>query len=134
MINTTALIGFAIMSLRTINPEVSEGWKPSAKDAQELEEKMKKFAAKVVNGRKQYPFELYLESKDVISFNEFGQIQVKNPIMYDRLNRTESLREWIAGQELEKIFAAFPEEKEAHDKKMRSLVSSFKAVDKSVGA
>lgn len=125
MINTT-LLGFAVLAMRSKPSEVSESWKPSAKDAKELEENMKSFATKIVNGRKQYPFELYLESKDIISFDQFGRWQVKNPVMYDRVNRTESLREWIANQEQEKLFNAFPEEREAHRARLDEITKNIR--------
>lgn len=125
MITTMSLMGFVLMSVRKVQQE-TEGWKPTAREAAELEEKLKPFSAKIVNGRKQYPFELYLESKDIISFGAFGQIQVKNPLMYYRMNKTDSLREWIADQEMEKMFNAFPEERETHKVKMSEIIKKFK--------
>lgn len=127
MIDTLSILPFMLMMARP-QSEPAESWKPTAREAAELEEKLKAFSAKVVNGRKQYPFELYLESKDIISFGEFGQIQVKNPLMYYRMNKTDSLREWIADQETEKMFNAFPEEREAHKAKINEILKKFKVV------
>jgi hypothetical protein len=107
-------------------------WKPSAKDAQELTDNLKGFEKKVVNGRMQYPFELYLESKDIISFGDFGEMQVRNPQMYSRMQEIEGLRGWIADQELQKIFDQFPEERVAHQEKLKKLFASFKSVNKFV--
>lgn len=104
----------------------SFAWKPSAHDAQRLSDKLNAFEKKVVNGKKQYPFELYLEDEGIISFGEFGQIQVRNTIMYDRMNRTEDLRRWIGEQEQENMFNAFPEEREAHQIRIKEIINAMK--------
>lgn len=132
MISTTALLGFAVLAVRKLPETAQEYWKPTAKDAQELSESLKNFAAKEINGKKQYPFEQYMESKDVVSFGSFGQIQVKNPLMYDRMNQIESLRSWIADKDMEAIFQAFPEERAIHQAKIKKLMSSVSRISTTV--
>lgn len=100
--------------LKKKSEEETEGWRPSASEANNLREDLKRFSAKEVNGRKQYPFELYLESRGIISFGPEGGIQVISPREFYRFNEIDSLREWQDKKDREKLFAAFPEEREKH--------------------
>lgn len=126
MINTTILLGFAVLGMKKIQESTQEYWKPSKKDVDELETNTKNLACEIRGGRKQYPFELYLESKDIISFDEFGRWQVKNPLMYDRMNRVESLREWIEEQDRKSIFQQFPEEKAIYQAKLDAITKTVR--------
>lgn len=131
MITPTLFIGFGALAMKKMQEDFTPLWKPSEKDVRELEKGMNAFTKKIVNGRMQYPLELYLESKDYISFGEFGQIQVKNPLMYGRMGEIESLRQWIAEKEMERMFESFPEERVAYDKKRVQILASLRNVDKS---
>lgn len=126
MITTTTLLGFAVLAMRKSTETISNAWKPSMKEADELEKAMASFAAKEVNGKKQYPYELYLESKGYISFDQFGRWQVINPIMFARMNDTQAFLEWRQGKDQEKMFQAFPEEKIAHRERVDKLIKSLK--------
>lgn len=107
-------------------PVEREGYKASAREAADLSEKLKGFTRHEVNGRMQYPYELYLESENIISFDKFGMIQVVNPFLYHRMNKVENLRQYIAEQDMENMFQAFPEEREAYKEKIRTFISSFR--------
>lgn len=106
-------------------------YRASQNQANDLSEKLKLFTRHKVNGRMQYPYELYLESENIISFDKFGMIQVVNPILYFQMNKVESLRQYINEQEMEKMFQAFPEEREAYQEKIRAFISSFRRLTKS---
>ena len=121
------------MKKLTERNEEQQGWKPSARDAQDLAEKLKSYSKRKVNGRMQYPFDLYCEDKGYISFNQFGDIQVINPLQYHRASETNSLREWIDAKEMERLFIQFPEEKAAYEEKVmgwkmdcRSVIEKFR--------
>lgn len=103
-------------------------YKPSAREAKDLSEKLAKFARKEVNGRMQYPFELYLENQHIISFDQYGMIQVVNPLAYKKYIDINSLRQWIDEQEMEKMFEAFPEEREVYAQKIKALFADIKSV------
>ncbi len=114
------------------NKEVVERtvYKPSKREVDALVEGMSKFERKEVNGKKQYPFELFLESQNVISFDDFGQIQVINPQAYKKYIDINSLRQWIDEQEMEKMFQAFPEEREVYAQKIRAMFADIKSLFK----
>lgn len=133
MITTPTLL-IALFALRKQTPEESEGWNPSAREANELHEALKAFPPKEVNGRKQYAFELYCEKKGIISFGEWGQILVRNPLQYHRALKVEGLRNWIQQQEQEKLFQAFPEEKVAWEKKIAALLQEWRLAGATVKA
>lgn len=107
-----------------------EVYKPSAREAKDLSEKLAKFARKEVNGRMRYPFELYLESQHIISFDKFGMIQVINPQAYKKYIDVNGLRQWVDEQEMEKLFVAFPEEREIYAHKIRSMFADIKSLFK----
>ncbi len=111
-------------------PVQREQYKPSQREALDLAEKLKAFTTKVVNGRKQYPFELFLESQNIISFDNFGMIQVVNPQAYKKYIDINGLRQWIDEQEMEKMFDAFPEEREVYADKIRSMFADIKSLFK----
>ncbi len=107
-----------------------EQYKPSKREVDALVEGMAKFERKEVNGRKQYPFELFLESQNIISFDDFGQIQVINPQAYKKYIEINGLRQYIDEQEMEKMFEAFPEEREIYNLKIRQMFSEVKSLFK----
>lgn len=111
-------------------PISREVYKPSAREAKDLSEKLSKFTKKLVNGRMQYPFELFLESENIISFDKFGMIQVVNPQAYKKYIDVNGLRQWIDEQEIEKMFQAFPEEREVYQEKVRAMFSDIKSLFK----
>lgn len=106
------------------NEEPETQWKPSAREANDLSEKLKAFTKREVNGRMQYPFELYCESENLISFGAFGEIQVIYPLGYYKADKINELRKWIDQQEMEKMFLAFPEEREAVEVKRKEWMMS----------
>jgi hypothetical protein len=117
--------------MKKINDPVQrEIYKPSQREALDLSEKLKAFTPKVVNGRKQYPFELFLESQQIIRFDKFGMIQVVNPQAYKKYIDINSLRQWIDEQEMERMFQAFPEERVAYEKKVRAMFADIKSLFK----
>lgn len=108
--------------------EAREKYKPSQREAHDLSEKLKGFTKKLVNGRNQYPFELFLESQNIISFDKFGMIQVKNPQAYKKYIDINGLRQWIEEQEMEKLFVAYPEERVAYDEKIKAMFRDIKSL------
>lgn len=119
-------------------PEESEVWKPSVKDAQLLSEKLKLFSAKVISGKKIYPFEQYLESEGIIRIDDTGHMFVKSPQRYYRGTEVKGLMDWIAQKDQETLFHAFPEERIAYQariekigKEARKLFTHFKIPDES---
>lgn len=108
------------------NETQEEGWKPSLKEAKDLSEKLKLFSKKEVNGKMQYPFELYLEKENIISFGSRGEKQVRNPLAYHRLTETEALMKWHEEKEMENLFKAFPEEKELYEVKRKEWMMDIR--------
>lgn len=113
--------------------EEDTDWKPSAREAHELSEKLNFFTKKEINGKMQYPFELYLYKEEVVSFDQYGRMQVRNPFLYKKLNAINDLRMWIADKEMETLFQAFLEERVIHEAKIeerkleiRELLGKFK--------
>lgn len=106
-------------------------FKPSAREAQELRENMKAFSSTTVNGRKQYPFELFLESQNIISFDKFGMIQVVNQQAYKKYIEINSLRQWIDEQEMEKMFQMYPEAREEYSQRIQAMFADIKSLFKS---
>lgn len=109
-------------------PISREQYKPSAREAKDLLEKLSKFTKKLVNGRMQYPFELFLESQNIISFDKFGMIQVINPQAYKKYIDINGLRQYIEEQNMEQMFQAFPEEREVYAQKIKALFADIKSV------
>lgn len=103
-------------------------WKPSLREAKDLSEKLKLFSKKEVNGRMQYPFELFLQKENIISFGKFGEIQVRNVFQYHRMSEIESLKKWHDEKEMENLFQAFPEEKEAFELKKQEWMMDIRAM------
>lgn len=125
---TTSLIGFALLAVRKVEQQASAAWKPSPKDVDDLAAKLKEFEKKEVNGRMQYPFELYLESRNIISFDEFGRWQVVNTHIYPRENETYAFLQWREDKDRESMFNAFPEEREVYQKKIAEIAKGFKII------
>lgn len=116
--------------------DTPEGWKPSRADVNKLRAGMQNFSSKIVNGKKQYPFELYMEAEGIISFGPKGEMRVKYPLGFKRAQEIYSLHQFIEWEELQDVFAQFPEEKEAYEAKVEKWRSEvrqmLKSVDKSV--
>lgn len=107
-----------------------EIYKPSAREAKDLSEKLAKFQPLKINGKKQYPFEQFLYSQGIISFGAFGEIQVINPQAYKKYIDINGLRQYIEEQEMEQMFQAFPEEREVYARKIRSMFADIKSLFK----
>lgn len=105
-----------------------EGWKPSRSDVNRLREKMSSFAEKIVNGRKQYPFTLYLEAEGIVSFDQFGDMMVRQPLAYKRAFETYDLHKFIEWEELKGVFEQFPEEKVAYDRKIAGIFQDIRQI------
>lgn len=108
-------------------------WKPSRKDAMDLSEKLALYTKKEINGKMQFPFELYLEKDGVLSFDQWGRIQVINPYQFKRMNEINNLRTWIEEKDQENLFISFPEERVAWENKeaiwrqdIRKVLNLFK--------
>lgn len=106
--------------------EETEAWRPSKREALDLAENLKGFEMRVVNGRKQYPFELYLEKIGVISFGKFGEIMVASPQRYWQLNEINSFREWLAEKDQETFFEAYAEERVAFQERVAVMWKELK--------
>lgn len=105
-----------------IESKETEHWKPSAKEAKDLSEKLSKFTKK----DNHYPYELFLESEGIISFDSFGRWQVINPLQYKKYNEINSLREYINDKEQDRYFDAFPEERENYLAEIQTLKESIR--------
>lgn len=110
-------------------------WKPERADVDKLRVGMGNFSTKMVNGRKQYPFELYLEADGIVSFGAHGQMQVKYPLGFKRANETYSLLQYIDSEDMKRMFAQFPEEEAIYEAKVEKwredIRQMLKSVDKS---
>lgn len=117
---TLTILPFAFLALKRMveTPEIK--WHPSVREARALREKLNMFSPKVVNGRKQYALELYLEKENVISFGKFGEKMVKIPPRYFKECETYDFLQWLEEKDMEQFHASFPEEKEKHDLEIQS--------------
>lgn len=107
-------------------------WKPSMEDVRKLEEGMSSFAAKEVNGKKQYPFELYLADRGVIRFGDYGEKIVLSTEAYWKMGEIYDLMMWKKEKDLEAIFQQFPEERKAHQEKIRAIFADMRRVGDNV--
>lgn len=123
--NTFALIGLFAFK-RDKDPV--ENWKPTLRDTADMRTRLLEFPAMVINGKKQYPFEQYCESKGWISFMENGQVTVKNEFQWRRACDTYDLMKWENAKEMERLFAAFPEEEAAYEKRLEVVKDSIRAL------
>lgn len=103
-------------------------WTPTLREAKDLEEALKLFSAKRIGPRLIPKFLLWCETKNYISFDEFGNVSVKNPLAYHRAIETDSLREWHNAKELEHIFESFPEERVAFQQKIADLLKEWRTM------
>lgn len=127
MIDLTHLIGFALLAVRQQH-EPQDSWKPSSKEADELREGIKQFQMKVINGKKQYPFEQYCASKGLIRFLDNGQFGVLYPLGWNKILKTWDLMKWQDDQDREKAFTAFPEEREEYDARIEKIKVEIRAL------
>ena len=126
MINSS-LIGFALLAMRQTSAPTEE-WKPSFSDTKIMREGMAKFQVEVINGKKQYPFEQYCRSEGIIGFTSNGQIQVKSAFNWGRAIKTHALLKWENEKEMERMFAAYPEEREAYEAKLEVIKNEIRAL------
>ncbi len=103
-------------------------WTPSAHDAKTLAEKLSTYKTREQYGRKQYPFEQYLEDRRVIRYGENGETIVVDPFSFHRQTEINSLREWIAEQDQESFFQANPEERVAFQERVQALRATVRSV------
>lgn len=127
MIDLTHLAGFALFAIRKPKEEQQE-WKPSLTDSNLLEEEMKEFHVKEVNGKKQYPFELWARSKGYISFTDHGQISVVSAFEWKRALKTYDLLKWKRNKDMDALFQAYPEEREAYESKLEVVKNQIRAL------
>lgn len=113
--------------------EDAVAWKPSFHEANDLSDKLKLFSKKEMNGKMQYPLELFLFKEGVISFDQFGRVQVVNPFQYHRYTQINSLREWLAEKDMQNLFQSFPEEKELFDLKIAEWIKKCRQVIRGFG-
>lgn len=111
--------------------QVVDQWKPTKQDVLKLRDEMAKFEPKVVNGKKQYQFELYLVSRGVLSFGEYGDWQVINPQEFRKQDSIYSLSQWMYEKDMEALFLAYPEEKVAYQEKIHAMFNDMREVFKS---
>ncbi len=128
MINHLPLFLVAFGGSLRIKSEPTEQWKPSFNDTKVMREGMAKFQVEVINGKKQYPFEQYCASEGIIGFTDNGQILVKSAFNWGRAIKTHSLLQWENEKEMEKMFIAYPEEKEAYEAKLEVIKNQIRAL------
>lgn len=104
-------------------------WKPTRTDVLKLRDDMSKFQVKVINGKKQYPFEQHLVSKGICSFGDFGELQLISPENYRKATDTYGLHQWIEDKDQEQLFQAYPEERVAWNQKITEMFASMRKVD-----
>lgn len=109
-------------------PELTEEWKPSFNDTRVMREGMAKFQVEVINGKKQYPFEQYCASEGMIGFTDNGQISVKSEFNWGRAIKTHAMLQWENEKEMEKMFAAYPEEEVAYEAKLEVVKNQIRAL------
>lgn len=108
--------------------EPVEKWKPTSSNANDLREGMKSFAAKLINGKMQYPFEQYCVSKGIISLMSNGQIEIRNPETWRQALKAWDLMKWQDNKDMEKLFVAYPEEREAYETKLEGFKQQIRSV------
>lgn len=116
--------------MKTVQEEKNE-WSPTSIDTRALAEGMKGLKVKQIGGRNWYPFEQYCLSKGIISVGEgmySGQLQVVSPFEWGRIIKTHELLKWQNEKDMEKIFQAFPEEKEAYEAKLEVLKNEIREI------
>lgn len=124
------IIGFALLALKKIQPLQDFSWKPTKQDVLALRAELSQYDPKVINGRKQYPFEQHLVRKGICSFTDRGQLAVISPELYKRENDIYGLSQWMQEKDQEQLFQAYPEERVAWEQKIRAMFSSIKSVNK----
>lgn len=93
------------------NKEVRQEF--SKDDYDSLREGMKSYSLKRINGRLHGAFEQFCADKNIISFSEFGDVQIINPPEYTRLNHMRSKIEAYDDAKLKEAIDSSPEEREA---------------------
>lgn len=107
---------------------LADAFKPSISDALALGRDLAKYSPRIINGKKQYPFEQYLEAKGIIRFGDFGEMNIKKPGEFHRLTQLNDLRQWKAEQDQEEHFQAFPEEREAWQARIAKIMQEIKEI------
>lgn len=130
MIDTTAIIGFALMAIKNVQVSQSNQWKPSKQDVLALRAELKQYEPKEINGRKFYAFEQHLIKKGICSVLDNGQLAVVSPEMYRREKDIQGLSEWITDQDQKALFQAYPEEKAAWREEIQAMLSDMRGVIK----
>ena len=87
---------------------------------------MLQFEKKMIGKRQWHPFEQYCLSKGIIGHRKVGVISVISPDKWVRMNKTYDLMKWQDEQDMQKLFAAAPEEREAHEAKLEELKRSIR--------
>lgn len=108
--------------------EKSHGWKPGRGEVDKLRAGMKGLETRIVNGRRQYPFNLYLEREKIVSFGAHGEMQVIQPLAYKRAFDTYDLHQFIEWEELQGVFEQFPEEKQAYDRNITKIFQEVRQI------
>lgn len=121
------------MSRYSKNEEEHEEWKPTMKDVQELSEALKSYSPRKIGIKTQYPFQLYLEDKGIVSFDEWGYMKVRSPQNFTRMSAIYDLYCWKRDKDLKEVLDSMPEEKAAYQakiaeigKEVRKLFTHFK--------
>lgn len=109
---------------------LAQEFKPSLRDAQDLDAKLALYSPRKINGRNQYPFEQYLNDQNIIRFDEHGDIVIRQIGEFHRLNQINGLREWKRDKDLVAILETMPEEKAAHEEKIEKIRVEIRALFK----
>lgn len=108
--------------------EPVEKWEPTIEDANRLEQSLKQYEVKVINGKKQYPFEQWCADENIIRFLDNGTISIKSTFNWHRLNKTYALLKWKQDKELEDILERYPEERLAYENKLSSFFADVRSL------
>jgi hypothetical protein len=130
MINAAHIIvpGMFLIGAIKSNAQPQDEWKPTSSDTRALREGMMNFETRVIGKRKWYPFEQYCLSKGIIGHTEEGMITVVSPTDWSRINRTWDLMKWQDNQDLKKLLAANPEEREAYEARLEEVKVGIRAL------
>jgi len=106
-------------------PVNSEVFEPTGEEIRDMRLSLRNFPLKKINGVLQGGFEQYCVSKGVLRFNDKGGLVVLNAAAYDNLREIHWKVRGIEWGEQERIFNAFPEERDKWYASIRGLFSDF---------
>lgn len=85
-----------------------------------------------MNGRLQSRFYQVMFDRDILKLLDTGDVSVRNPFEYTRMNRANSMIEAADAKEQDSFFAAYPEEKQKWLQKIQEMFKDVRLVKKRV--